>query len=195
LNDTYVETEDMIYSDKNTMYCLSAYLLITIWISTLMATGVYANANGLPWISLTVTDFKKREINLTLPFQRIVILDSSLQIIMAAYALKILDLLVGVDQETAKNENIFPEGPLCPVVGTPDNPDITMIKSLVPDLVLVGNLNDDIITEMEQARLAVASISVFPNLIDGFEPIDNNLMLESIQGLLQIIPERFDRIV
>jgi len=160
-----------------------------------MAAGVYANANGLPWISLSVTDFKKREINLTLPFQRIVILDSSSQIIMAAYSLKILDLLVGVDQETAKNENFFPEGPLCSVVGTPENPDITMIKSLVPDLVLIGNLNDDIIKEMEQARLAVASISVFPNRTDDFEPINNDLMLESIQELLHIIPERFDRIV
>ncbi|WP_319578799.1 hypothetical protein [uncultured Methanospirillum sp.] len=182
-------------SDTNTIYCLSAYLLTTIWLSTLVAAGVFAHANGLPWISLPVSDFKNRRINLTLPLQRIVILDSSSQIIMAAYALKILPLLAGVDEDSAKNDNFFPVGPLCPVVGPPDDPDIALISRLDPDLVLVGNLSDEIISKMEQAHLCVASVSVFPNQSDGCEVVDISQMLDSVLGELQTIPERFDWIV
>jgi len=184
----------MNHSETNTIYCISAYLLTTLWLSSLIAGGVFANANGLPWVSLTVTDFKKREIHLTLPLQRIVIIDSSSHIILAAYALKILHLLVGIDQDTAKNDTIFPEGPLCQVVGHSDDPDVALISGLSPDLVLVGNIDDKTISKMEKARLSVASISVFPNQCDGFEPtVDISQMLESVLGELKEIPARFDR--
>lgn len=191
-----VEIVNRDFADNSTIYSLSAYLLTTLWISSLVAAGVFANANGLAWVPFTVPDFKNRDIHLTLPLQRIVILDSSVQIIMATYALKIHSLLVGIDEYSAKCENFFPDGPICPTVGTTEEPDIEKICSLDPDLILVGNLSDEIIAKMEKAHLVVASISVFPNQNDGFDqPVDVSLLIGEILEGLQRIPERFDTII
>ena len=173
----------MNYKISNTNYCLSAFLLTTLWLSCLTSAGELATVKFLSWTPLTVTDFKNNKITINLPLQRIVVLDAFFQITMATRALGIENLIVGIDQRSAKNKTIFPEGSWCDTVGTCEDPDMKKICDLDPDLVLTGNLDEKISMELNQAGLSVASISVFPNRIDGFEPTEEiNQALEMLTG-------------
>ncbi|MDD1729614.1 MAG: hypothetical protein LUQ50_11165 [Methanospirillum sp.] len=152
--------------------------------SSLVSGGLLAQTRGLPWIPLTVTDFKIKKIFVTLPLQRIVVLDSSQQISTVARLLGITNLIVGLDRESAKNHEAFPEGYSGCLVGSAENPNIPLIETLDPDLVLTGNITDEMIGQMEAHGLTVASISVFPNQYGGFISFSElSWIVQQISGL------------
>ncbi len=124
--------------------------------------------------TVTVLDLKDRQVTVPQPIQRIVILDNHQQMTHALAALGEFDKIVGVDQETAKEKTLFPKIGEKVVIGTSDEPDIEKIIGLNPDLVLAGDIDEDLLKKLEASNLNVVTTSLWPTPADGFTPTKEN---------------------
>jgi len=147
-------------------------ILSIIWIPV-SAAQVMSIVSEKP-DAVTVLDLKDRQVTIPQPVQRIVILDNHQQMTHALAAFGEFDKIVGVDQETAKEKTLFPKIDEKAVIGASDEPDIEQIIGLKPDLVLAGDIDEELLKKLEDSHLNVVTISLWPTPEDGFAPTKEN---------------------
>ncbi len=153
-------------------------ILILIGILALLCTATSA-APVMKIISenpdaITVLDLKGREVTVAQPVGKIVILDNHQQMTHALSAFGEYDKIIGIDQETAKEKILFPDIGKKEMIGPSDEPDIEMIVGLKPDLVLAGDIDEELLKKLEDAHLTVVTASLWPTPAEGFDPTTEN---------------------
>lgn len=134
--------------------------------------------------AVTIKDFTDRDVTIKQPVERIVNIDAHQQLTSALEAMGLYDEIVGIDTDTAKEKDLFPNIDQKTIIGTKKELDIEQILKLKPDVVFdVGSYPGDEVKKMEAAGLTVVTISLFPTPDDGFKPtIENTRVLGTIVG-------------
>jgi len=158
-------------------------LLLCLFTSLASASVIMDVTSETP-NAVTVKDFTDREVTIKQPVERIVILDAHQQLTSALEAMGLYDKIVGIDTDTAKEKDLFPNIDQKTIIGTKKELDIEQILKLKPDVVFdVGSYPGDEVKKMEAAGLNVVTISLFPTPDEGFKPtIENTRVLGSIVG-------------